>query len=102
MFLDDNQTEDQTQSQTKIQNTVNDSKVDEPKNDDFIRLDFEVLLCPDFNFQEGQDGDMLVIAAGNPWSSFDEPVVVMKFVERLEKDYIHFKVTIVDDKDMIV
>ena len=78
----DTQSNDDTQ---KTQNNVN-----EPKNDDCFRLDFEVLLCPDFNFKEGQD--MLLIAAGYPWSNFEESVVTMKFFKRLAADYIHFKV----------
>ena len=117
----DAQTKDDTQSQTNIQNTVDpqnnfdtqakidtqtkidtqikidtqtnigaQNNVDEPKNDDCFRLDFEVLLCPDFNFKEGQD--MLLIAAGYPWSNFEEPVVTMKFFKRVAADYIHFKV----------
>ena len=113
----DAQTKDDTQSQTNIQNTVDpqnnvdtqsnvdtqtkidtqikidtQTNVNEPKNDDCVRLDFEVVLCPDFNFKEGKD--MLLIAAGYPWSNFDEPVVKMKFFKRLEADYIHFKVCI--------
>ena len=77
-----------TQSNDDTQNTQND--VDEPKNDDCFRLDLEVLLCPDFNFKEGQD--MLLIAAGYPWSNWEEPVVTMKFFKRVAADYIHFKV----------
>ena len=77
-----------TQSNDDTQNTQN--NVNEPKNDDCFRLDFEVLLCPDFNFKEGQD--MLLIAAGYPWSNWEEPVVTMKFFKRVAADYIHFKV----------
>ena len=105
----DSQTKDDTQSQTNIQTTVdakNDvdtqnnvdtqtdvntqTNVNEPKNDDCLRMDFEVVLCPDFNFKE--DKDMLLIAAGYPWSNFEEPVVIMKFFKRNEDGYIHFKV----------
>ena len=105
----DNQTKDDTQSQTNIQNTVDpqnnvdtqsnvdtqtkidtQTNVNEPNNDDCVRLEFEVVLCPDFNFKEGED--MLLIAAGYPWSNFEEPVVIMKFIKRIEDGYIHFKV----------
>jgi hypothetical protein len=74
-------------TQTKIDTQTN---VNEPNNDDCVRLEFEVVLCPDFNFKEGED--MLLIAAGYPWSNFDEPVVIMKFFKHLEDGYIHFKV----------
>ena len=37
---------------------------------------------------------MLLIAAGYPWSNWEEPVVTMKYLKRLEADYIHFKVVL--------
>ena len=60
-----------------------------PKNEEEVQLDFEVVLCPDFNFKDDQD--KLVIASGDPLSNFDEPLVRLEVVKRLEADYIHFR-----------